>query len=400
MAYGTKCGESITDIFFTEQDIIDSLTVGVVYRTNGSAGLSCADDFSGGCRIESISKGSTGNHLAFFECCGGTNISSCYRIGMVGNNDHGQLGNFTTISCLSRVSPIDCLDHICAATGSAHTLSIKVDGSLWAWGRNNCNQLGEATTISRSSPIQVSLSGWKKVAAGEFNSFAISSNNSLYAWGDSSCGQSGILSVATASLSTPTLVGTGYRCVSAGSGFAIALKTDDTLWAWGNNIDGRLGLGDTINRSSPVQVCPTKYWKKISAGCTQAAAIDMDGNIFVWGYNDKNNLGLGITVTQCISCPVQITSSLKWRDVSLNNKAGSGVTTEGGMYVWGLNSNTMLGVGCPVSSYIASTLTLICTPTGLELNCQMPLQYNDIEAVNVNRESISFITKKMHHLTY
>lgn len=401
MAYGTKCGESITDIFLTEQNVVDSLTFGHVYRTN--TGSSIADDINSSCSIygiENISKGSTGNHLAFHECCGGTSTVSCYRIGMVGCNEHGQLGNFTTISSLTHKSPIDCIDHVCSATGSAHTLSVKVDGSLWAWGRNNCNQLGEATTISRSSPVQVSASGWKKVAAGEFSSFAISSNNSLYAWGDSSCGQSGIPSVTSSSLSTPTLVGSGYKCVSAGSGFAIALKTDDTLWAWGNNLDGRLGLGDTINRSSPVQVCPTKYWKKISAGPTQAAAIDMDGNIYVWGYNSKNNLGLGVTINQCISCPVQLSSSLRWRDVSLNDKAGSGITTEGGIYVWGLNSNTMLGIGCVDTTYIATSPRLISIPLGVGANPAVPWQYNDVEAVNVNTESISFITKKMHYISY
>jgi alpha-tubulin suppressor-like RCC1 family protein len=403
MAYGTKCGESITDIFLVEEELVDSLTTGHVYRTN--TGYAVADDVGSGSGIclgiESIAKGSTGSHLAFFQCTGGV-FSSSYKIGVVGCNEHGQLGNFSTISCSNLTTPIDNLDHVCAATGSSHTLSVKVDGSLWAWGRNNCNQLGEATTLSRSSPIQVSASGWKKVAAGEFNSFAISSNNNLYAWGDSSCGQSGIPSVTTSSLSTPTLVGSGYKCVSAGSGFAIALKTDDSLWVWGNNVNGRLGLGDTINRSSPVQVCPDKYWKKISAGPTQAAAVDMDGNIYVWGCNQNNNLGLGITISQSISCPVQLTSSLKWRDVSINNQAGSGVTTDGGIYVWGLNTGCMLGLNCTVTTFVATTPTIMGCPRGEGIcttACPVPWQYSDVESVNINTDSISFITRKINYLT-
>jgi alpha-tubulin suppressor-like RCC1 family protein len=406
MAYGTKCGENITNIFLTEEELLDSVTLGHIFATRNLAGY-VADDITGYTYgVESIAKGSTSSHLAFFQCFPDTGASSVYRIGITGCNEHGQLGNLSTVSCKAEVTinpvtnPIDCLDHVCAAMGSAHTLSVKVDGSLWAWGRNNCNQLGEATTISRSSPVQVSLSGWKRVAGGEFSSFAISSNNSLYAWGDSRYGQSGIPSVSTSSLSTPTFVGSGYKCVSAGSGFAVALKTDNTLWVWGNNPDGRLGLGDTINRSSPVQICPNKLWKKVSAGPTQVAAIDMDGNIYVWGYNCRNNLGLGITTAQCISCPVQLTSPLRWRDVSINNQAASGITTEGAIYVWGSNSNNMLGLGCFDTAFIATSPTILFRPTGVSDNCPVPWQYNDVEAVNVSTDNISFLTKKMHYISY
>jgi alpha-tubulin suppressor-like RCC1 family protein len=39
--------------------------------------------------------------------------------------------------------------------GNAHTLAIKTDGSLWAWGENDYGQLGDGTTATKRSPVQV-----------------------------------------------------------------------------------------------------------------------------------------------------------------------------------------------------------------------------------------------------
>ena len=42
-----------------------------------------------------------------------------------------------------------------AATGRDHTVAIKTDGTLWAWGNNDSGQLGDDATIDRPSPVQV-----------------------------------------------------------------------------------------------------------------------------------------------------------------------------------------------------------------------------------------------------
>ena len=48
------------------------------------------------------------------------------------------------------------------SAGRAHTIAIKSDGSLWAWGNNRRGQLGTGTWISRSSPVKISTvaDGW------------------------------------------------------------------------------------------------------------------------------------------------------------------------------------------------------------------------------------------------
>ncbi len=42
---------------------------------------------------------------------------------------------------------------IAIASGSNHTLAVKSDGTVWAWGANGSNQLGDGTTSPRTSPV-------------------------------------------------------------------------------------------------------------------------------------------------------------------------------------------------------------------------------------------------------
>ena len=45
-----------------------------------------------------------------------------------------------------------------------HSLEVKADGTLWAWGYNNYGQLGDGTTVNKTSPIQIGTD----ISAGEF----------------------------------------------------------------------------------------------------------------------------------------------------------------------------------------------------------------------------------------
>ena len=47
--------------------------------------------------------------------------------------------------------------------GSMHTLALKKDGTLWAWGNNGNGTLGQNDGTYRSSPIQLPGTQWKKM---------------------------------------------------------------------------------------------------------------------------------------------------------------------------------------------------------------------------------------------
>jgi alpha-tubulin suppressor-like RCC1 family protein len=42
------------------------------------------------------------------------------------------------------------------AAGGAHVVALKEDGTVWAWGNNGAGQLGDGSTASSTTPVQVS----------------------------------------------------------------------------------------------------------------------------------------------------------------------------------------------------------------------------------------------------
>jgi alpha-tubulin suppressor-like RCC1 family protein len=71
---------------------------------------------------------------------------------------------------------------------------------------------------------------------------------------------------STVSRSSPVQIpGTTWSSISAGNRHSLATKTDGTLWSWGSNSNGQLGQNTTTRFSSPVQI-PGTTWSAISGG--------------------------------------------------------------------------------------------------------------------------------------
>jgi alpha-tubulin suppressor-like RCC1 family protein len=84
-------------------------------------------------------------------------------------------------------------DWVAVAAEVAHTLGIKSDRSLWAWGWNQYGQLGLNDNHDRWVPTRVgNWSDWVMVAGGHEYTLGIRGDGSLWAWGDNSSGQLGL----------------------------------------------------------------------------------------------------------------------------------------------------------------------------------------------------------------
>jgi alpha-tubulin suppressor-like RCC1 family protein len=270
-----------------------------------------------------------------------------------GNNDNGQLGLGDRIHRSSPVQVGALTDWRLISGNIFHALAIKQDYSLWSWGSNvSRGVLGDGTTISRSSPVQIGSGlSWKSASAGFTHSLALTEEDAQYAWGDNANGQLGLGD--TVHRSSPVQIGSDniWKFVYAAQSTSFGIRTGGTLWSWGNNGGGLLGLGDFSHRSSPVQVGLQSNWKQISASDFMAVGINSKGELFVWGSNINGSLGLGLSDGPIISTPVQLGTETEWQKVATSQTGTGGfeaciaIKTNGTLWVWGDNTAGQLGLG-------------------------------------------------------
>ena len=197
--------------------------------------------------------------------------------------------------------------------------------ALFSWGQNNLGQLGLGNTTYYSSPKQVgSLTTWRlAVAAGGYGTgsskvLAIKTDGTLWAWGGNGTGVLG--DGTTTSRSSPVQIGnlTNWLYVSTGYQSTIAAKTDGTLWSWGANNQSNLGLGNQTDYSSPKQIGALTSWTKVASGGAYMLAIKA-GTLWSWGTAGVGTLGLGNTTSY--SSPKQVGSLSNWFNVYTHNSA-------------------------------------------------------------------------------
>ena len=230
------------------------------------------------------------------------------------------------------------------SAGAKHTVALRADGSLWAWGLNDQGQLGDGTTTFRNSPTRVIGSNFIAVAAGRDATAAIKSDGSLWTWGSIGSGQLGYPSVGD--VKTPSQVGTGlgWASVSAGEGFFLAIRKDGSLWGWGANDQGKLGLGTSGPTPTPTLVS-SGPWSVAFAGGTSSAGIKSDGTLWTWGDNVRGQLGTGSGGGS--RSPVQVgDAASRWQSVSMASYHCLAVKKDGTLWSWGDSRNVgLLGQG-------------------------------------------------------
>ncbi|MCX4792117.1 MULTISPECIES: RCC1-like domain-containing protein [unclassified Streptomyces] len=324
-----------------------------------------------------------------------------------GDNGGGELGDGTT---MNRDTPVPVcapgqtapctqfLSHVAIAAGTDHSLGLRRDGIVLAWGDNAFGELGDGTTTNRNTPVPVcapgqtapctrSLTDVAAVDAGTNHSLALRRDGTVLAWGDNAGGQLG--DGTTMNRDTPVPVCApgqtapctrflaGVVAISAHGGHSMALLRDGSVLAWGNNGSGQLGDGTTTNRDTPVPVCApgqtapcTRFLTHvvaIDAGRTHALALRRDGSVLAWGDNAFGELGDGTTINRntpvWVCAPGQTAPCTRFlthvRTFAAGRNHSLALRRDGIVLAWGNNAFGELGDGTTTNR---NTPVGVCAP--------------------------------------
>jgi alpha-tubulin suppressor-like RCC1 family protein len=127
-----------------------------------------------------------------------------------GDDGVGELGLGDTVERHAPTQVASAHDWAAIASLGHHSLALKRDGTLWAWGENSYGQLGLGDATDRHTPTQVGAShDWAAIAAGcadSYHTLALRKDGTLWAWGFNQFGQLGLRDTTDRNL--PTQVGT------------------------------------------------------------------------------------------------------------------------------------------------------------------------------------------------
>jgi alpha-tubulin suppressor-like RCC1 family protein len=284
-----------------------------------------------------------------------------------GLNSSGQLGDgsTTTRSSPEKLTTANLLNPthspplsvIAVSAGAYHTLALRSDKTVWAWGLNTNGQLGDNTTTQRNAPVQVmksdgsggttALTNIIAICAGYYHSLALDGSGNLWAWGLDSSGQLGDNMPASQQKLAQIVGGltsTGVTVTEIGAGeyHSLAVTSDGKVWAWGDNNTGQLGDGTTTQRNTPVVVnnigtAHSVPIVQIVGGENHSMALDSNNTVWTWGLGTYGELGNNSTAQQ--NSPIHLTSLSSISQIAAGQLTGMAMQTDGPVWTWGWNTN-------------------------------------------------------------
>ncbi len=284
-----------------------------------------------------------------------------------GLNIYGQLGQGNNTPRIYVPAQVNGLVNITAiSAGTKFSLALKNDGTVWAWGDNNYYQFGNGNSTSSNIPVQLNtIGGISAIAAGHNHSLALKNDGTVWAWGNNYYGQLGNGTDGQfADSKVPIQVNflTGIIAIAAGNSHSLALRNDGTVWSWGWNSYGELGIGiGNPNKLSnvPIQVSSLTNIIAISAGEYASLALQSNGSVWSWGSNAFGQLGIGSNTDS--NLPVQVSSLSGVVSIKGGGVHSLALKNNGALWAWGLNGYASLGTGTNTDSNVPVSVNNLCS---------------------------------------
>lgn len=276
-----------------------------------------------------------------------------------GESTWGKLGRATPSAVPGQVD-LGGASAIAIAAGSSHTLAVLSNGEVRSWGANGSGQLGRgaANFTSSSTPVTVvtatgSLGGVVAVAAGASHSLALRADGTVVAWGGNLSGALGDGTTTTRTVATaiPAISGATSISTQTSSSFAVVGASNE-LKAWGLNTANQLGDGTATNRLLPVLI--TAGVKSVGAGGSHAVFADWDARVWGFGRNAERQLGDATNLVR--NLPVR--SRMSRQVLALGQGANCSLAADATGVVWatGFSSNGQLGLGNFTSPFLPTAI--------------------------------------------
>ena len=175
-------------------------------------------------------------------------------------NDAGDLDYEAVIKRSTTVTAI--------SAGVFHSLALKDNGEIVAWGDNEFGQLNVPDGLANVIAID----------AGVFHNLALKADGQVVAWGINDLGQCDVPRGLNKVIA-----------IAAGGGHSVALKEDGTVVAWGDNFLGQTDIPDGLNDVID-----------IAAGDDHALALKENGTVIGWGSREFGQSVISPTVRKKI----------------------------------------------------------------------------------------------------
>jgi len=258
--------------------------------------------------------------------------------------------------------PLDT-DFVAISGGSFHALALKADGSIVAWGNNGygrCEQIPGGSTLlwigewGDTGRWQSNQKNFVAIAAGRYHSMALKSDGSVVAWGRDTDGQStvpadaqsGVVAIAAgdyhslALKSNGEIVGwgrntygqsngrcCGYTDVAGGDEFSLAVASDGQVEAWGNDDEDQITDAPTGSG-----------FEAVSGGYKHGLALRTNGAVDAWGYNDHGEGG---------------DPEGTFTEVDAGGYFNAGLRTDGSVHSWGWDNHNQISENPPGTDFVA-----------------------------------------------
>jgi alpha-tubulin suppressor-like RCC1 family protein len=219
-----------------------------------------------------------------------------------GDRQGGRLGDGVSRESSTRYPQPVMVDGVRALdAGDYHGIALRVDGSVVTWGQNDRGQLGigVAAPFVSAPTLVPGLADIVAVAAAGHHTLALRKDGALFAWGE---GYLGVLGLGDSlDRAEPTQVpGLGIvRAIATGLAHSLAVDDQGFVFAWGSNLEGQLGLGSTVPAFSlnALQVSKLSNVREVAAGDAHSLALLTDGTTAGWGRSDQGQTGVKLATS-------------------------------------------------------------------------------------------------------